>query len=279
MIASAPRSGTGEAPCPDPFDTLAPVYDRLTAGWPYDCWLARIERLAIEHGLTGRRVLDVGCGTGSSFLPLLDRGYEVSACDASEAMVEIARAKAGEPGERIFRADVRSLPDIGGFDLVTCLGATLNHLLYEHDLGTALEEIARVLRPGGIAVLDLNTLRTYRTTFASTLVSESGDAYFCWRGECAPSFEPHEMAAASLDAFVAEGRESWRRLVAHLEQRHHPRDEVESACLDAGLEIAGVYGQVHAGRLVPRADELAHDRLVYFARRAGGSAPAGVIQL
>ena len=65
------------------YDALAPAYDILTADYDYDAWLSAIERVAIAHGLTGRRVLDVACGTGKSFLPLLERGYEVTACDIS----------------------------------------------------------------------------------------------------------------------------------------------------------------------------------------------------
>jgi ubiquinone/menaquinone biosynthesis C-methylase UbiE len=58
------------------YDVLAPVYDELRASDAHERRLAGIERLALEHGLLGRRVLDVACGTGSSFLALLRRGYE-----------------------------------------------------------------------------------------------------------------------------------------------------------------------------------------------------------
>ncbi|MDP9292961.1 MAG: methyltransferase domain-containing protein [Actinomycetota bacterium] len=71
------------------YDSLAPVYDLLTAGYDHGRWLAALERLALEHGLAGRRLLDVACGTGSSFLPLLLAGYEVTACDVSPAMAAI----------------------------------------------------------------------------------------------------------------------------------------------------------------------------------------------
>ena len=45
--------------------------------------------------LRGRRLLDVACGTGRSFLPMLERGYDVTACDISPAMAARAREKSG----------------------------------------------------------------------------------------------------------------------------------------------------------------------------------------
>ena len=73
------------------YAVLAPAYDLLTAEYAYGPWLSAIERLAREHGLSGHRLLDVGCGTGKSFLPLLQRGFHVTACDISPEMVALAR--------------------------------------------------------------------------------------------------------------------------------------------------------------------------------------------
>src|SRR5688572_7361509 len=76
------------------YERLAPAYDVLTADYRHDRWLAALEALAREHGLRGRRLLDVACGTGKSFLPLLDRGYDVAGCDLSPAMLARAAEKA-----------------------------------------------------------------------------------------------------------------------------------------------------------------------------------------
>ena len=78
------------------YDTLAPFYDRFTAHHDYDLWTRGLLRLAYGHGLTGKRVLDAGCGTGKSFLPLLERGFDVTACDQSSAMLEVAASKTGD---------------------------------------------------------------------------------------------------------------------------------------------------------------------------------------
>src|ERR1700712_2816547 len=143
------------------YDALAPFYDRYMDGQPFDPWLGRLEQIAIEHGLRGNRLLDVACGTGKSFMPMLERGYEVTGCDISPAMVERARAAAGASAE-LFVADMRELPAVGRFDLVTCLNDSLNYVIEHDDLLAAFRAIARNLRPGGMLVFDLLSLRTFR---------------------------------------------------------------------------------------------------------------------
>src|SRR3954453_5100228 len=135
------------------YDPLAVAYGTLTADYDYDRWLTAIEALARDAGLRGNRLLDVACGTGSSFLPLSDR-YEVVGCDLSPAMLRRAAVRASDKPVRLLRHDMRALPVLGEFDLVLCLDDSLNHLLEPHDVVAALRGIAANLSPQGIAVFD-----------------------------------------------------------------------------------------------------------------------------
>ena len=104
-LAAAPELGaertdvTQTGDVASAYDAFAPFYDAFTADYNHDSWMADVERWALESGLTGRRVLDVACGTGASFVPMLRRGYDVTACDISPAMVTRAREKIGPGGE------------------------------------------------------------------------------------------------------------------------------------------------------------------------------------
>src|SRR5215204_6865970 len=80
------------------YDALAPFYDRFTAHHDYELWTSGLLRLARAHGFSGRRVLDAGCGTGKSFLPLLHRGFELAACDQSPAMLDMGSSEGGGAG-------------------------------------------------------------------------------------------------------------------------------------------------------------------------------------
>lgn len=234
------------------YDAMAPHYDRFTAHHDYEGWTRALERLARRHGLRGRRLLDVGCGTGKSFQPFLRRGYDVVACDVSPAMAACARAKA--PGVPVHVCDVRALPPVGRFDLVCCLDDCLNHLLDARALTLALTRIAANLAPAGVLVFDLNTLATYRTFFAQ----EHAVGALRWRGRTAPGAAPGALARAELLA----GPDT----VAHV-QRHHPETAVRAALSAAGLRCAGVYGQGLDGKPRPGLDELVHTKAVYVARR------------
>lgn len=97
----------------------------------------------------GRRVLDAGCGTGYLTRKLVERGAEAVGVDLSEKMIEIARGAAPELDWRVDSVTrLSTLPD-GAFDLLVS-----NYVLMDvPDLESTIRSFARVLRPGGVAVV------------------------------------------------------------------------------------------------------------------------------
>src|SRR5687768_8584321 len=163
------------------YQGLAPFYDELTREHDYEGWTHHLEQTALRFGVTGRTLLDAACGTGKSFLPFLGRGYDVTACDISPEMVELARHKA--PEVEPFVADMCALGELGSFDLITCLDDSVNYLLVEGELEAALASFAANLAPDGVLVFDVNTVSTYRTTFARDAIVDGPGVYLVWHGE------------------------------------------------------------------------------------------------
>ena len=200
------------------YERLAPVYDDFTDGYDHDAWIDRLERIARNHGANGPRVLDVACGTGKSFAPLLQRGYDVWACDISPAMIERARLCADIDPDRVLVADMRDLPALGAFELVTCLDDAVNYLLDVEDLVAAFASVARVLAPDGIYLFDTNTLATYRAGFAAGTVFERPLAAAVWRGETTEPIQAGALCTASIELSGSDDGAISRHV-----QRHHPR--------------------------------------------------------
>jgi SAM-dependent methyltransferase len=248
------------------YDSLAPFYDQFTAGYAYEPWISAIERRAKLLGLRGRRALDLGCGTGNSTMPLLARGYRIRACDISEGMVREARRKFPDAAESFFVADMRDLPAVGEFDLALCLDDGINYLQSDSELEAAFEGVAQALAPGGVFAFDVNSLLTYRTSFAETFVSEGDGVLFAWRGEGSPELQPGEMASAMIEIFADRGDGAWERHTTRHVQRHHPRHAIEAALAQAGLRCCARLGQHRGARLEEQADETRHIKLVYFAK-------------
>jgi len=247
------------------YEGLAPFYDELTREHDYEGWTHHLEQAALRFGVSGRALLDVACGTGKSFLPFLERGYEVTACDISAEMVELARLKA--PAVEPFVADMRELGVLGSFDLVTCLDDSVNYLVDDGELEAALRSFAGNLAPDGVLVFDVNTVSTYRTTFARDAIVDGPGVYLVWHGECAGDEEPGCLAGLVIEAFREDGSGLYERVSTRHTQRHHPREDVEAALASAGLALAGVFGQLPDGSLDQLADEDLHHKLVYFAQR------------
>ena len=246
------------------YDDLAPFYDRFTEGYAHQALVSELVALAREHGQTGERALDVACGTGKSTVPIATLGYDATGCDLSPEMVRIA-------GERLdggaFVADMRALPDVGPFDLVTCLDDSVNYLLSDGDLRRALRSIAAQLRPGGQLVFDTNTIGTFRRGFSATFTVDAGDAVIRWLGQTSPAAAHGSLCGATVEVF--DPRPSWGapHVTSIHRQRHHPARAVREAVAAAGLRLRAVRGLLPGGALSRRPSEDEQPKLVYLAEK------------
>jgi SAM-dependent methyltransferase len=248
------------------YDALAPGYDTLTSGHDHHGWTGLLERLAREVGLTGRRLLDVGCGTGNSLLPMLERGYAVTGVDLSPAMLAEAECKT-EGRARLLEGDIRELDALGEFDLVLCLGDALNYLQTQEELIAALAGLRRNLAAGGIAVFDVNTLATFRALYSSLLVIPAHDRVVVVEGRSSSDLPDGGAAMTWIDRLERQESGWWRRVRSVHHHRHHPERAVRAALSAAGLECCSAHGTRIDGSLHTPLDELAHDKAVYTARR------------
>lgn len=235
------------------YDRLAPIYDDFTASNNYEMWLGELLLPAAESfGLRVGKALDIGCGTGRAFPPLLRRGWIVAGCDASAGMLEVARQSYGEVAE-LFRADARRLPRYGDgpFDLVIALNDVVNCLTEDGDLGRAFGSIARNLAPHGLAIFDTNTLSLFRQNFGSGLSHAMTVDGWRWEG----------MAEQIEPGGIFEARVSGPDVETHSHrQRHWSDDQVLEALKLRGLRRVAAFGQREAGDRIVLSEVLDPDR-------------------
>jgi demethylmenaquinone methyltransferase/2-methoxy-6-polyprenyl-1,4-benzoquinol methylase len=135
------------------FATIADRYDLITAVLSYGQdarWKAKLVSVAAVR--SGERALDLAAGTGDIAFAVAARGARTVALDLTHRMLQLAQAKSRAAS--FITGDMTSLPfRSASFDLVTT-GYGLRNV---PDLNAAIDEIARVMKPGGrLLSLDFN---------------------------------------------------------------------------------------------------------------------------
>jgi SAM-dependent methyltransferase len=144
------------------FDDDSSRYESMRYAAEYkDChqfsYLARQAKVLELLPRTGGAILDVGCGPGVYTRQLLERGYQVSACDISPKMIEVASAKfacQAVAGNVHFHAGEIHDWDLPprSFDVAMSIGV----ISYIADLERFLARVASLLKPGGTAVFQIS---------------------------------------------------------------------------------------------------------------------------
>lgn len=257
------------------YEAFAAAYNDFNHSNDYEMWLGRslLPELS-KHGLRkGGTALDVGCGTGRAFGPLLRRGWRVEGCDLSPAMLEIAADEGGD-AVALHVADMRQLPRLGEFDLVLSLNDSVNYLLGDDDLVRALGSMKANLAEDGLLVFDVNSRSTFASGYREVREVEHRGSRWVWtgRGEVAPSVFEAEIVGDRLP-------EPIRQM-----ERFRSQREVLEAIRGVGLRTVASLGMTEADGeilLSEPPDERRDYKLIFIAAKAiatesGGRSPSPI---
>lgn len=118
--------------------------DNILIAWP--ALLRGIhEAQATGHGLSA---MDFGCGAGSFCAALQDRGYKVTGCDTSQAMIKMARLSLADRGISFYKIGHNDLSAIreAPFDLISAI--MVFHFIA--NIAGTLRQLANILRTNGV---------------------------------------------------------------------------------------------------------------------------------
>jgi SAM-dependent methyltransferase len=241
------------------YEAFASIYDDFNHLNDYEMWFGALLPELERHGLRRGRLLDIGCGTGRAFEPMLRRGWEIVGCDLTPAMLAEARRKFGD-AVPLEVADIRALPVFGEFELVWALNDVVNYLVEDGDLERALAGMRANLAPGGLVLFDANTLSLFESSFASGDDEGMSVGEWRWVGQ-----EEGVTAGGTFGARVSGGD-----IEPHVHrERHWTADQVREAMAGAGLEMLTALGQREVDVnvfLEQPPDEWRHYKVIYIGR-------------
>lgn len=134
------------------YNYFSTLYDELTEEMDYTPW---IDLLKKYNG----KVLDVGCGSATLLILLIQLGYECDGLDLSESMIEIAKKKLAmnHLNTNLYIGNMINFSIDNKYDIITCFFDTLNHLNNEGDLNKTLINMSNHLNNDGVLLVDLFT--------------------------------------------------------------------------------------------------------------------------
>jgi glycine/sarcosine N-methyltransferase len=235
------------------YDALSDDYDRFV-NWE--------ERLSNElpfirsllQANDAKRVLDSACGTGHHAIALTQQGYQAVGIDLSPGMVDQARKNA-EAASVAVSFYVTCLGELSRtvpyrFDAILCLGNSLPHIVDKTDLRAALKDMAAVLQPGGILLLqNRNYDRVWgeKVRFMPLITHQEGDQE--WLFFRFMDFGPETLTFNMVTFHKAD--EEWHYRIGSTQLRPLFRAYLENLLRELGFDRVEAYGDYQSSPFDP----------------------------
>ena len=216
--------------------------------------------------IAGARILDAGCGTGRYTMGLARRGYLVTGLDRSAALIAEAQKRVSTSDLPVAFAigDILALPSSRPFDGILCRGV-LNDLLDEHSRHEVFFSFARILRPGGVLILDVRewhaTARRKSREPVSETSADTTRGRLTFRSVTQLDHQHHQLLVAEQHTLQKDGVEAVA--VYDFRMRCWTQEEFQRHLTRAGFSSILFLGAYD--RTVPLG---ASDRMVSMASRA-----------
>lgn len=183
------------------FSALAKYYDRFV-GADYKKITDFIDNKIRRNNPDASLVCDIGCGSGTITLSLLDKGYDPIGIDGSIDMLsEALNKKMDHPkGEKALFL-CQKLPEFELYGTVDCLISTLDTLNYitePKDLERLFYWFQNYLNPNGLLIFDINSKYKYQTVLDNQCrIYDEEDVFMAWQSRYEDELCYHNLSIFS----------------------------------------------------------------------------------
>ncbi len=216
----------------DDFEYLAYYYDQFV-GADYAKMGEYIQTKIKQYRPYAQFGADLGCGSGTLTYILEKYGYDMIGVDRSQSMLMQAMDKKPVTSNVVLlQQDLTKLDLIQPIDFMVSTLDCLNYLETENQVKSFFGRCARFLQPGGVLIIDFNTISKYSHILnGQTFVYETEDAFCVWENE----FNGNHMYY-DLTYFVQKGS-LYERFEDHQVQTYYAPETICQFLENAGFEI------------------------------------------
>jgi SAM-dependent methyltransferase len=184
-------------------------------------------------------ILDLACGTGRHSIPLSKGGYNMVGLEVSGKLLTIAKQCWGEV--QVVRGDMRFLPfKPKAFSAAISMDTSIGYLPSEKEDALSLAEVKRVVRQGGILIVDVFNRLELMTKYKEKISNSKWKEY--------PSFFLLQNRTVSLDGewlcdlWTIRDKDGVKQRIFEHTVRLYGQSELEGLLIRTGFVINGVYG-------------------------------------
>ena len=202
------------------YDQFAYIYDSLMSDIPYEKYAEWVQKFAPVSA--GKRLVDIGCGTGVLSVEFAKAGYDVIGIDLSESMLTVAQNRSLEHNTTIsfICQSMAELEGIDGVNVAVIAIDSLNYLQTFEEVEQTFVQLYAALAPGGQLFFDVHSLYKMDVIFPNgPFTYEDEQIAYIWHTE---QGEEQHSIYHDMTFFVRDDAGYYERFEESHYQRTYP---------------------------------------------------------